>query len=405
VLAPTNVIDFTASFDADGKSVSLFGHAKGPSKYAFFLRDDTGRADEVAQAAAASIIQQEQRRGEIAVQPLPPSDYLPVVDALSTYATFETVDRSWKQQKGRPDFTQKYKEQLGSIGKIAEKYTQWAELQWLAAEIAERAGDREKALAFTVNEQLLTPRDDPRYEKLNTRMARLTEKTFASMASGEARTAARAAAGQIPPNELVAPFRTLMGVPAERPPHDKVRVAFVGMPWPEAGKFTILRSVAEQDETLSDYTTSVLQTMRMIAPDATYEFVGVSSDRGAMTESEIALALAAVKDSDAEILVFSYGGKYPPSVKLLRALASQMVVVVPAGMIVGHLLSRLLRMWRLSLARRTSKACEQTSPTPVKNQCGRQLRTFQSLPHLRVTCRLRREQAMPPPLLAGQPRC
>jgi hypothetical protein len=175
LLAPTNVIDLTVSYEADGKKATLFGQAKGNAGYAFYVRDEGGLPDEIAQAAAAAIIQNEQRRGEIAVQPLPSSKYLPVVDALSAYATYEKVVRSYRDQEDRPNFKAQYIAQLVSIGPIAETYVQWGELQWLAAEIAERAEDRQKALTFTENEQRITPRDDPRYPLLAVRLKRLNE--------------------------------------------------------------------------------------------------------------------------------------------------------------------------------------------------------------------------------------
>ena len=125
LLAPTNVIDLTVSYDADGKKATMFGHAKGSTGYAFYIRDEGALPNEVAQAAAAAIIQNEQRRDEIAVQPLPSSKYLPVVDALSAYATYEKVVRSYIDQKDRPNFDKQYAEQLEIVGPIATKYPQW----------------------------------------------------------------------------------------------------------------------------------------------------------------------------------------------------------------------------------------------------------------------------------------
>ena len=334
-LAPTNVIDLTAAYEADGKKATVFGHAKGRTGYAFYIRDETGRPDEIAQAAAAAIIQHEQRRGEIAVQPLPPSAYIPVVDALSAYATYEKVVRSHVDQPNRPDFTPQYQSQLASLGKIAEIYVQWGELQWLAAEIAERAGDRAKALAFTQNEQRITPRNDPRYPRLAARLERLNERTVAAAAPAADRDAAREKAGAGVDAQLVAPFRAQLGIPTPPPIHAGVRLAFVGEPWPQALKAvqsTVLRKAKQQHESISDYATGLLQATRIIAPDAAYEFVGVETGvAGGLSESELVRALATVKESKPDILVFGYGPGNAEILRLLRELAGGMVVVIAAG--------------------------------------------------------------------------
>ena len=335
ILAPTNVIDLTASYEADGKKATVFGHAKGRTGYAFYVRDDTGRPDEIAQAAAAAIIQHEQRQGEIAVQPLPPAAYLPVVDALSAYATYEKVVRSYPDPSGRPDFTPQYKAQLQTLAPIAEVYTQWGELQWLAAEIAERAGDRQKALVFTESEQRITPRNDRRYPRLAARLQRLNERTVAEATPAAQKEAAREKAGQEVAEELVAPFKTRIELPRPVPAHAGVRLAFVGEPWPQALKTvrnTILRKATKQHESLSDYTTGLMQTVRIVAPDANYQFVGVeSSGQGTLNDSELLRALNTVAASNAEVLVFGYGPGNPTTIRLLRQLAERIVVVVAAG--------------------------------------------------------------------------
>ncbi|MEA2883849.1 MAG: hypothetical protein QOH32_3105 [Bradyrhizobium sp.] len=335
LLAPTNVIDLTVSYDADGKKATVFGQAKGRDGYAFYVRDEGGLPDEIAQAAAAAIIQNEQRRGEIAVQPLPSSKYLPVVDALSAYATYEKVVRSYRDQDDRPNFKAQYIAQLQSIGLIAETYVQWGELQWLAAEVAERAEDRQKALTFTENEQRITPRDDPRYPRLAARLKRLNEVKIAAASAPDAREKNREKAGQPIDENTVAPFRRLIGISPPVPEHKDVRIAFVGQPWPQALKNVqsrVLQEARQQHESLSDYTTALMQTARIVAPNAFYEFAGVESSlTGALTEFELIKGLSVIQASDANVLVFGYGPANPASLTILRELAAKKVVVLAAG--------------------------------------------------------------------------
>jgi Subtilase family len=331
-LAPKNVIDLTVSFEGDGKKASMFGHAKGKTGYAFYFQDETGRPDEIARAAAAAIIQHEQRRGEIAVQPLPPSQYLPFVEALSTYATYEKVIRSWKEQQGRPDFTSEYKTQLSAIGGIAEKNTQWAELQWLAAEIAERADDRKKALAFTVNEQRLTPRDDPRYNRLAARLVRFAESTVASTSTPDALRATREASGKLPAPDNVAPIKKFMGVPDHPQSQAGVRIGSILAPWPEAlktGTTKVLGEATNQNPELTDYATIMLQIKRMIAPDATFEFASVAGE--SLSEVEILKALKEIASSKPNVLVYAFSRGSETTLTVLRQLATDTVVVVAAG--------------------------------------------------------------------------
>jgi hypothetical protein len=335
LLAPRNVIDLTVSYEEDGKKVSVFGHAKDRSGYAFFFQSNTASPAEVVRAAAASIIQHELRRGEIAVQPLPPTEYLPVVEALSTYATYEKIVRSRGNQPGQPsDYKAEYQAQLKAIGKIAEANTQWAELQWLSSEIAERAGDLKQALAFAINEQRLTPLDDPRYERLGIRLHRLTESNLASSSPPETLDTAREAAGKPLDAEYAAPIRKLLGVPDPLPPHAAVRLASILVPWPEAtksAKIKTLRGTAQQDEFLTDYATTTWQIKRIIAPDTTYEFVGVNGTLSSLTEAELLSALNEIAGSKPDILVFSFAITGQAILTVLRRLASDMIVVVAAG--------------------------------------------------------------------------
>jgi hypothetical protein len=330
LLAPTNVIDLTVSYDADGKKATMFGHAKGSTGYAFYIGDEGGLPNEIAQAAAAAIIQNEQRRDEIAVQPLPSSKYLPVVDALSAYATYEKVVRSYIDQKDRPNFDTQYAEQLQIVGPIATKYPQWGELQWLAAEIAERAGDRQQALLFTQNEQRTTPRNDPRYPRLAARLNRLNEVKIAVASAPAELQTNREKAGQLVAENLIAPFRKLMVIPSPLPLHKDVRIGFVGKPWPEALKMVqskVLKKGDGQPESISDYATGLLQASRIAAPDATYEFAGIDQ----MSTSSLLAGLNALAGSDADIVVFSYGPASPAVLSAIRTMAQKQIVIVSAG--------------------------------------------------------------------------
>jgi hypothetical protein len=53
-LAPTYVINLTATFNRDGSKATVFGHAKGENGYAFYIQKESGRPDDIAQAVAAS---------------------------------------------------------------------------------------------------------------------------------------------------------------------------------------------------------------------------------------------------------------------------------------------------------------------------------------------------------------
>jgi Subtilase family len=331
LLTTTNVIDITVSFDESSKTASLFGHAKGPRGYAFHFENVAGRPDEIARAAAASIVQHEQRRGEIAVQPLAPSDYLPFVSALSAYATFEKVARSWKEQQGRPDFKEQYKQQLDSIARIAEANPQWAELQWLAAEIAERSDDHERALKYTINEQRLTPRNDARYAKLAARLDRLLQTRIAANASEPDLKRARIAAGRPRSAEQVAVVKELMSLPPSAPAHASVRIASIGTPWSEGDpSVRIVRPSSNQEAWLTDYTTGVLQTSRVVAPDAIYEFVGTNTAGGGLRIDDIHDALSEMAKTKPDVVLHAFTSS-PSTLATLKALAENSVVVVAAG--------------------------------------------------------------------------
>jgi subtilisin family serine protease len=149
------------------------------------------------------------------------------------------------------------------------------------------------------------------------------------------REAARVKAGEGVDEQLVAPLKALLRVPAPLPAHADVKVAFVGEPWAQALKMVrsnILQKAKQQHDSLYDHTTGLLQATRVIAPDATYQFVGVeTSVAGGLAEAELVRALGSIKASDAEVLVFGYGPANQQLLRILREIAGRMVVVIAAG--------------------------------------------------------------------------
>jgi hypothetical protein len=324
VLEPTNVIDLTAIFDRDGSKATVIGHAKGKNSYAFDIEEASGRPDDVALTAAASIIQLQQRRGEIVVQPLSGTDYRHVVNALANFATYERLIRSWVGPQGRPDYTDEYKKQLEIIAPIAERHTQWSELQWLASEIAEGAGDLNNARSFASREQRLTPPGDRlRHAQVADRLKYLMKKETAIVQTAppdSGRAQARAAASGLPDAELLAPIRDLLAA-EDVPDRSSVRIAVIGpTPWEEARKGATVQSLDSElqvtsDEMLINYTTALMQTTRVLAPSAVYQFVNVPSHNGGLAKSEIGNALTTIAKTDKlpDVLLFTYS---PPDSKL-----------------------------------------------------------------------------------------
>src|SRR5262249_13598618 len=155
------------------------------------------------------------------------------------------------------------------------------------------------------------PRDDRRYQSLAARLERLAESSVASTVPPDRREAAREAAAKPPKEELAVPIKQLIGAPDPLPPHAEVRIALIGTPWPQvlkSARTKIYRAGSNQDETLSDYTTRVVQAARMVAPDATYGFVGLPSTDATFQTSELLRAFADITNSDADVLLFTFGG-------------------------------------------------------------------------------------------------
>jgi hypothetical protein len=350
VLAPTNVIDLTAIFDRDGSKATVVGHAKGKNGYAFSIKEGSGRPDDVAQAVAASIIQLQQRQGEIAVQTLPVTDYLSVVDALVIYAKYERIIRSWNEEQGSPSFQEDYNKQLEIIASIAERYKDWGELQRLASKIAERAGDLGKARSFTSNELRSTAHDDSQYPLIVTRLDYLKTPNNPQ---------ARAAVGELPDAKSLEAIRNLLtaapkdvkeaiedvkgAIEKDVPKSREVHIAVIGpLPWKEAqkpGQVVLLNPKTASDDKRSDerlmsYMTGLMQTARVFAPDAVYQFANVPSQNGGfISELEIQNALGMIKSrsADVDVLLFTYGPSNSEINTTLRELASRMVVVMAAG--------------------------------------------------------------------------
>ena len=154
--ATKDILEITATISPDGRTAHVYGYLPGSSGYSFSKSTDVA-PDSMADTAATSIVAEvlKERAGP-ALAALGASEYGKVLSVLSEYAG------QLRLAPIRASRTGADLEPLNDrLKEIAPRFSRWRDLQWLAAEIAEKSAAWEDAYAYYDNLLEMTPETHP----------------------------------------------------------------------------------------------------------------------------------------------------------------------------------------------------------------------------------------------------
>src|SRR5262245_40885234 len=212
--------------------------------------------------------------------------------------------------QGRPPGPVPFQDALKKLVPLVDRAPRWRELVRVSAQTAELAGEIEHALALYRQEQKLASGQEPAVltQKIS-ELAELVAREDVDVAALEpGKTGPISTGGEKPPPARPASrgpelrIRELLGVRTEvmsRP----VTIGVVGGPVLPAAidkQVRVLRGPGSDDRDMQEYATSVLQTARLIAPEAQYVFVPVST---AISISELVNAVTRLTEQGVTVLL------------------------------------------------------------------------------------------------------
>ena len=341
-----NQVQISVSFTGDAQQASIFGFLPGDQGYSFVI-ETGGELRDIVPAIAAAILQYSVQRQDQSFEVLDAAAFGQMIDALADYSALE---RSRRLLGSVPDaLRDNYRPILERIEPHARRFPGWRDLQWLASQLAERAQAWEAARLFYGNVVALTPPEDSRLQLLTAKLATIEERLRADQqvalaeaagtdqadAPAEVAARTREAAARTPEDPRVARLRELIGLPAPVSAAG-VRIGIVGgVPWPEAvAGLTIEEAAAGAgDDALRDYTTELLQAVRLVAPDATFVFAPIGGGKSYGGMNDLLTAMGAIFRADVDVVLLTWGADrvQPVIDEAIARHAEDAVIVLAAG--------------------------------------------------------------------------
>lgn len=195
-----------------------------------------------------------------------------------------------------------FHDQLSTL--MGERAPNWRALVQLSARVAERAGEFDAA--GRLYERLLTMKDLPERDKvrIQTALAAIEAQQAPPRAPGRAPATAEA------PSEDGWPLAAI-GATALRNRGRGVRIAIVGgLPLAET-----LRDVRHErlgppgrgsDSDMAEYVSTLVQTVRLLAPDATFVFAPAAGQGGALSTADLLTAMNHMVEAQPDVLLLTF---------------------------------------------------------------------------------------------------
>ncbi len=362
-----NLWDISVSFPSadDGEARAFVTGRLSNGGQLSFAENAEPTIEAIVDQSAISILQVTLKEEGHEISPLTTESFRSFLDYVDRYVAVRRQEIA-----ERKVLKQKYEALNGLSTEFANRgLFSWSDFLWLASDIAERGGDWGRAHVYY--ERLLTtaPESSEFREVLDKKVADVTAKLDAEreiqLATSRAEAAAAGTAGaavgsaaaakeiakemvqgerlaklsDLPDDSLLEPVRSQIGWKPTYSAKD-IKIGIVGaIPWEQAlQKADVLLPPAHEgllgDSVMRDYASTVFNTTRMIAPDATYVFTGLRSSQGATALSDLLPGLARMVRMDVDIVLFTFASSGSPDVPLLDALEAALsttTVVVPAG--------------------------------------------------------------------------
>lgn len=323
----------------DGDQAVAVTHLGGSGEQSLWIRTRGGN-DEVVSDIAYALTHRQFARHLPEVEALEPAEFKTLMSTLHRLAE---LNRQVARGRAAP---QAYADLVRPLETLLERAPSWRDLVRLTASVAESAGDATRAIALYRRELELAAAGEPARQAIAARIERLTQRIAAT-------TPARTDAPGLPPADrppsaAAAYPLNLLGV-ASAAMSRSTQVAVVGGVPPgslDADHYRLLADLAQAAAQMAappaadpgaafmeEYTLSLVQAVRLVAPRARFLFAPVRAPRGATTAVELLRALERAVAEKPPILLVTLGPlEGPEFVRLLqKAVDTGVLVVIAAG--------------------------------------------------------------------------
>ena len=336
-------LEITVSIGADGQTANVYGHLPGPQGYAFSETTESS-PDMIAEATAGAIIAELVKREEPTLATLGARSYATVLEVLTSYA---------KHRKIAPILGEARQNELnalnGKLRETAQRFSRWRDLQWLAAEVSEEAGQWEDTFVYYSNLAAITPTSHQDRALIDSKL-RTAEVERSKIVLARAKAAERgvdeevvlqeqaknnreATSGGVP-DDVLAPIRRMIGL-TDGIDASGQKIGIVGAPWRETLEDLTWETVGDTrldnaELGYRDYVSVLVQMVRIVAENPTFVFAPFpAADKHSLGRSMSAL----VEDPDLDVILYSYGTAVadPEANAGLRKVANAAALVLPAG--------------------------------------------------------------------------
>jgi hypothetical protein len=335
-----NLVRLTVAFGANGGASKVYGFVPGKSGYSFAAQAKSDLPS-VAEAIAAQFVQRAAQRGESAFAVLDPEDFLKSISGLESYARL-TMRRQWilagSDLSAGTQLRRDYAAVLDKVRDLAQRYTGWEGLQWLATQSARGARDWSSAVEFSGNlKRLANAGNDLELRARVAQVAQEAERELAiERAKLEARESDRPPAGVSAAGPAVE--RVLAGVGLTKDAADATNVT-IGLVGPAPLELNDARlevlggPTADADPTLRYHQASVHQVARILAPNAKFVYAPFGISGTAVSNDALIGALKQLIERKPRIILLAWGASQPIRAidLLIKQFADKILFVLPAG--------------------------------------------------------------------------
>ena len=223
---------------------------------------------------------------------------------------------------------------LAQLEPLVGVLPQWQPLVRISAEVAENAGNTEKAIAFYKTELDIAGNEGS--ANLQTKIDSLSEVLAVKLSTPE-RPASSVALAAVD-NEWATRVREMVGATAARATMNVKIAVLGGVPprgWLPAAQSTLLapQGTDEMDDYMTECTATVVDAVRLVAPDAHFIFTPTrGTGNGALGTAELLAALTRLSAARPQILLITLGPLGREFTDVLQtAINNGALIVMAAG--------------------------------------------------------------------------
>jgi hypothetical protein len=335
-----NLVRLTVALGAGGRATKIYGFVPGKSGYAFVAQAKSDLPS-ISEAIAAQFVQRAAQRGESAFAALDPEDFLRSISALESFAHL-TLARRWilagSDSSAGVQLRRDYAAVLDKVKDLAQHYTGWVGLQWLATQSARGARDWPSAVEFSGNLKRLANMGNDL--ELRARVAQVAQEAERELAIEQAKHVAdgdkRPPAGVSTVGPAVEHVLAAVGLTQDTADATGVTIGLVG-PAPlelkDASLEVLSGPTADVDPSLRYHQASVHQVTRMLARKAKFVYAPFGISGPAVSNDGLIGALKQLIDRKPQIILLAWGASQPISAidALIKQFADKILFVLPAG--------------------------------------------------------------------------